>query len=120
MKRFLDYLSLFSSSGTLFCCAIPALLVAIGAGGVLAALYANVPGYLWLAKHKDALFSIVLILLLLNGFLLWKKKNAPCPIDPKDAQACMQTRKFSLVIYIISIALFAVGFFFSYLASYLF
>lgn len=119
MKRFLDYFSLFTSTSTLFCCALPALLVAIGAGGVLAALYANVPAFIWLAKNKDTLFVSVLILLLINGFLLWQKRNAPCPIDTAAAQACMRTRKFSVLLYFVSLGLFLIGFFFAYLASYL-
>ena len=119
MKRFLDYFSLFGSTGTLFCCAIPALLVAIGAGGVMATLYANVPGYTWLVKYKDALFASVLVVLLINGFLLWQRLDAPCPIDKSAAQACIRTRKYSIVLYFISITLFLIGFFFAYIASYL-
>lgn len=119
MKRLLDYFSLFTSTSTLFCCAIPALLVAIGAGGVMASLYAKVPAFTWLAKNKDVLFATVLVVLLFNGFLLWQKRNAPCPVDATAAQTCMRTRKFSILLYFISIALFLIGFFFAYLASYL-
>ena len=96
------------------------VLVAIGAGGVLASLYANVPAYVWLAKNKDLLFGFVLVVLFINGFLLWQKRNAPCPIDAAAAQVCMRTRKFSILLYFISIGLFSIGFFFAYLASYLF
>ena len=36
-------LSLLTSGGTLVCCALPALLVALGAGATLASLVAAVP-----------------------------------------------------------------------------
>ena len=36
-------LSLFTSLGTLLCCALPSLFVAIGAGAVLAGLISNMP-----------------------------------------------------------------------------
>ena len=36
-------LSLFTSTGTLICCALPALLVSIGAGAVMAGLIEAVP-----------------------------------------------------------------------------
>jgi len=36
-------LTLFGSLGTLLCCALPALLVSLGAGAVMASLVTNVP-----------------------------------------------------------------------------
>ena len=45
-------ISLFTSFGTLICCALPALLVTIGSGAVLAGLISNVPQLLILSKYK--------------------------------------------------------------------
>ena len=46
------FLSLFTSTGTLICCALPALLVSIGAGAVMAGLIEAVPQITWLGKNK--------------------------------------------------------------------
>lgn len=121
MKNLFSYFTLFSSTGTLLCCALPALLVAIGAGGVMATIYANVPGFSWIGQNKDLLFISVALILAINGFLLWLKRNEPCPIDLGEikAKACSQARKASIIFYLISIILYAIGFFFSYLAIYL-
>ena len=49
-------LSLFTSLGTLLCCALPSLFVAIGAGAVLAGLISNMPFLIVLSKYKIILF----------------------------------------------------------------
>lgn len=42
-QAFLPTLSLFTSVGTLLCCALPALLVTLGAGAVFASLVKQCP-----------------------------------------------------------------------------
>ena len=42
-NKLADYLSLFASSGTIICCALPALLVSIGAGAALSSLFSIFP-----------------------------------------------------------------------------
>ena len=48
----LPLISLFSSFATLTCCALPALLVSLGAGAVLAGLITNFPQLIFLSKYK--------------------------------------------------------------------
>lgn len=85
----------------------------------MATLYANIPGLTWIGQNKDLLFSSVFVLLLINGVLLWLKRNEPCPLDEQKAKACSQARKASVIIYSLSILIYSIGFFFSYLAIYL-
>ena len=116
MKNALSYFTLFFSTSTLLCCALPALLVAIGAGGVMASIYANVPAITNFVQNKNLIFIIVAVLLLINGLSLWFNRNAPCPLDAKKAMICLKSRKISRVIYFMSLGIYFVGFFFSYLA----
>lgn len=85
--------SLFTSFGTLICCALPALLVALGAGAVLAGLVAHVPQLIWLSEHKTALFAVAGAILALVGLVRYATRNAPCPVDPAMAKACAQAPK---------------------------
>ena len=117
MKNALSYFTLFFSTGTLLCCTLPALLVTIGAGGVMASIYANVPGYITFVQNKNPLFVLVAVLLLINGLILWLNRNAPCPVDATKAEICMKSRKLTRIIYSISLGIYCVGFFFSYLAA---
>ena len=51
-------LSLLLSSGTLICCTLPALMVLLGAGSVLAALISWFPGLVVISEHKAVVFGL--------------------------------------------------------------
>ena len=110
-------LSLFTSFGTLICCALPSLFVAIGAGAVLAGLISNFPLLIVLSKYKTILFTISGILIVFSGGLLWFNRNAPCPADPIKAKTCNRLRKGSLFIYFSSMLIYSIGFFFAFIIT---
>ncbi len=107
-------LSLFASSSTLICCALPALLVALGAGAALSGLVGAFPQIVWLSEHKIGLFIFAGLMLFASGMLQWINRNAPCPIDPVFRDACLRTRKLSLRVYWVSVAIYLVGGFFAF------
>ena len=102
-------LSLFASTSTLVCCALPALLITIGAGAVMAGLTAAVPGIMWLSANKGPLFIASGVLLSASAFMQWQARNAPCPADPEQAAACNTLRTRSRRILIGSSSLYATG-----------
>jgi hypothetical protein len=108
-------LSLFASSGTLICCAIPALLVSIGAGAALASLVSVFPQIVWISERKEVVFLIAACLMLFTGIFQWRNLKAPCPIDAELRQACLNTRKVSLRIYLFSLGLMFVGAWFAFI-----
>lgn len=115
-ENFINYLTLFSSTGTLICCALPALLVSLGLGAVMAGLAGNIPGLIWVSENKITVFVAAAIMLAMNGLLMWKNRNAPCPIDPMLREACISGRLFSKRIYFTSLAIFTIGAFFAFIA----
>lgn len=115
----ISFLSLFTSGGTLICCALPALMVSLGAGATLAGLVTNFPQLIWLTEHKSALFITAGAMLVAAGVLQWRAKSLPCPADPALAATCARTRKISVGIYYFSVAIFAVGVFFAYVLPHL-
>ncbi|NNE39415.1 MAG: hypothetical protein HKN14_00690 [Marinicaulis sp.] len=86
-------LALFASLSTLICCALPALLITLGADAVMAGLAANVPGLIWLTAHKGFLFGGAGVLLAIAAAAKWFTRNASRPIDPAQAKACMRMRR---------------------------
>ncbi len=110
----LAFLALFSSSGTLICCALPAVLVALGAGAALSGLVSAVPGLVWVSEYKEAVFAFAGLMLAASGVLQWRNRFAPCPIDPALRQACLRTRKTSARVYLASVVLFVVGAWFAF------
>jgi hypothetical protein len=109
-------ISLFTSAATLVCCALPALMVSLGMGAVLAGLVSDFPQLVWLSKHKVEVFGLASILLLLAGLMLWRARYLPCPTDPIQAKACTRLRIISWVIYWVSVLIFATGVFFAFIA----
>ena len=109
--------TLFASSGTLLCCALPAALVAIGAGAALSSLVSAVPQLVWVSEHKEAVFIFAGVMLAASGALQWFNRNAPCPADPRLRDACLRTRKASLVVYGLSVAIYLVGGWFAFFAA---
>lgn len=115
----LPTLMLFGSLGTLLCCALPALLVSLGAGAAVIGLVSTFPQLIWLSEHKVGLFIFAGAMLLASGVSRYMTRNAPCPIDPKEAQACKRLRRISSGIFYFSLMVYTVGFFFAFLAKYL-
>jgi hypothetical protein len=111
--------SLFATSSTLVCCAIPALLVALGAGAALSSLVSVFPQVVWLSEHKAGLFVFAGLMMLASGWLQWHNRNAPCPTDPALRDACLKTRKISRVVYGVSVAFYLVGGWFAFVQPWL-
>lgn len=110
-------LALFASVSTLLCCALPALLVTIGAGAVMAGLAANVPGLVWLSAHKGPLFAVAGAMLVAAAFAKWAMRNAPCPADARLAKACIRMRRMGTITLIVAAVVYGVGFFFAFFAA---
>lgn len=115
----LVWLALFTSFGTLICCALPAMLVTLGAGAVVAGLVTAVPQIVAVSIYKDYVFAGAGALLLAAAVARYAARNAPCPIDSTEAAACRRLRRVSGWILAAAGAVYAVGFFFAYIAIYL-
>lgn len=101
--------SVFAASGTLVCCALPAMMVALGAGASLAGLVTAVPQIVWLSEHKALVFGAAAAMLAIAGVLQWRARSLPCPADPKLASDCLRTRRLSLVVYLVALTILLVG-----------
>jgi hypothetical protein len=101
--------ALLTSSATLVCCVLPAVLVALGAGAALAGLVTAVPQLIWLSEHKPLVFGVAGGLLIVSGAALWYGRSLPCPTDPDAARACRRLRRLSAILYGLAATSFAVG-----------
>jgi mercuric ion transport protein len=114
----LSYLSLFTSFGTLLCCALPSLLVLLGLGATVASFLSSVPWLVTLSHHKNWVF--VISGLLIAGNFLYAYALAPrlqthgigCATD--DSAACAQASRTSRVVLWISAVLYCGGVFTAY------
>src|ERR1700704_4625984 len=102
----LSSFTLVTSVSTLLCCALPAVLVAIGAGAVVAGLVTAVPQIVFLSEHKVAVFGIAGGLLAASTLVHYVNRNAPCPAEPAQAVLCQRLRRFGGIALYSSIALY--------------
>ena len=102
-------LTLIASSGTLICCVLPAVMVALGAGAALAGLVTAVPQLIWLSEHKAGVFGIAFAMLGLSAVLLWRARSLPCPADPMLAHTCARLRRASVVLWAFALLCTVVG-----------
>jgi mercuric ion transport protein len=111
----LSWLTLFASSGTLICCALPIILVTLGLGAIVAALTSSFPFLITIAQHKTWVFAGSGALLLLSGWLMFRPGRT-CPADQELGRLCDQTQVWNRRIYWTSATLWVIGFFAAYLA----
>jgi hypothetical protein len=114
-----ETLTLFGSLGTLLCCALPALLVSIGAGAAMASLVTAVPQLVWISEHKLPLFVFAGLMLAIAGVSAYRNRSMPCPIDPAQAKSCRRMRRWSAGVFVISAVLYGIGFYFAFVAAWL-
>lgn len=98
------------------CCALPSLLVMLGAGGVLAAVFSKYPQIGFIAEHSTLVFIIAGILIVLNTFLYFRKRNEPCEITKKEA--CTKARVVQKYLLILTVAIYIIALYAKY--NYLF
>lgn len=116
-QRLISFLTLFTSASTLLCCALPAVLVSLGMGAAFSGFLSQFPQLIWISENKVAVFAVAAVCLTVAGFFQWRAQYEPCPIDPKLRDACMWSRRWGLRLYLASLGLFLVGFFFGFLVT---
>jgi hypothetical protein len=72
-----------------------------------------------MSAHKIEVFGLAALMLVLAGYLQWKARNSPCPVDPLLAARCIKTRNNALLIYWLSVAILMFGAFFAFIAPLL-
>jgi len=114
----LSYLSLFTSFGTLLCCALPSLLVLLGLGATVASFLSAVPWLVTLSHHKNWVFGVSGVLIAGNFVYIYalaprlQTHGAGCATD--GPEACAQATRTSRVVLWISAILYGSGAFTAY------
>lgn len=113
-KPWLGWLTLFATSGTLLCCALPVVMVSLGLGATFASLTYNIPGLVFLAENKLWTLTLSALLLLCLAWVIWRP-NQVCPAEPELAAVCRKAKRLNQWILGCSVGIWCVGFFFGYL-----
>ncbi len=106
--------TLFTTTGTLICCALPILLVTFGLGATVVAMTSAFPFLITLTQYKIWVFAFSGIMLALSGWLMFRPGRS-CPADIALAKACNTAYKWNKRIYWTSVIIWAIGFAAAYL-----
>ncbi|VAW66722.1 hypothetical protein MNBD_GAMMA09-2815 [hydrothermal vent metagenome] len=110
-----SWFTLFASSGTLICCALPIILVTLGMGATVAALTSTLPFLIVLSQHKLWVFIFSGLMLFISAWFIYRPVQS-CPTDPQQARICEQSKTWNKRIYWFSVTIWGIGFFAAFLA----
>lgn len=111
-NKFVSWLGLFSSFGTLLCCAIPSTLVLLGFGATLASFLGNFPQLIWLSENKGVVFGVSFLMLGISYAAQRYAQSQVCPIDKKED--CEKTKDWSRPLFWISLGINVIGSFYAF------
>lgn len=112
-QAFSTFLALFTSTGTLVCCALPALIAALAGGSALAGLLSTAPWLITLSQYSGWIFLVAGILIAFSTVLVYRPKGkVACSIT--GGKGCEVAGQATKVMLWISIAFFLTGLFFAF------
>jgi len=109
----LSYLSLFTSFGTLLCCALPSLLVLIGLGATVASVLSAAPWLVAISRHKNLVFLFSGLLIAANFLLTYalvpklRGNNSACSVEAPDA--CQDASRLGRAVLWGSLVIYTIG-----------
>jgi len=108
---------LFTSVGTLLCCALPSLLVLAGLGASVVSALSALPWLVILSRHKQWTFGVsgnLIALSILNMYYIAPRLKANA-CTSENPSGCADASKFSKMLLWVSAVVYAIGFFSAYL-----
>jgi len=112
-QRLVSFLSLFTSTGTLLCCALPAALAAVAGGAAVGTMLSALPWLIPLSRHKGVLFIVAGVLIAFNALLVLRPQGkVACSIT--GGKGCEVAGGFSKAMLWISTGIYTIGVAFAY------
>ena len=119
--RAFGFLSLFTSFGTLICCALPSLLVLFGLGATVASFLSAAPWLVTLSRHKAWVFAGSGILIAMNFAYVYalapRLRGADQTCSADEPTVCGTADCISRVVLWVSAAIYVVGFVTAYVVG---
>ncbi len=109
----LNFLALFTSTGTLLCCALPAALATLAGGAAVGALITTFPWLIPLSRMKEWIFLVAGVLIVISGMLTLRPQGKiACALT--GGQGCDVAGRWTRAMFWLAVGIYLVGFFFSY------
>jgi len=117
-EKVISFFSLFGSSATLICCALPASIAAIAGGAAVVSLISNFPILVTISHYKIWIFAGAGLLLIFNGIMTLKPRGKiACSIT--GGKGCEIASKFQKFMFWFSLSIYSIGAFMAFAAVYI-
>lgn len=111
--KVLHVLALFTSAGTLLCCALPALLILMAGGAAMSSFLSVFPWVIPLSRNKEWVFLLAGALLIVSCILIFKPKGSlACALT--GGKGCEMAGRFNQLIFFVSLVFYLAGGFVAY------
>lgn len=108
-----SFLALFTSAGTLICCALPAAVAAIAGGAAVTSMISIFPWMVSLSANKEWIFLGAVVMIIISGILIYRPKGKiACSIT--GGQGCEVAGRFTKIMFWTSVTILLIGAFFAY------
>ncbi len=108
-----NLLGLFTSTGTLLCCALPAAIAGVAGGAALGTLLTTLPWLIPLSRNKGWLFPTAGLLIFLSGILTLRPHGRmACSIT--GGKGCEVAGRFTKLLFWASLVIYMTGAFIAY------
>lgn len=108
-----NVLALFTSTGTLLCCALPSALAAVAGGSAVVSLVSAVPWLVPLSKVKEWIFLGAGLVIVMSGLLTFRPKGkVACTIA--GGEGCRVASRYQKGMFWLSAGIYGIGAFFAY------
>lgn len=108
-----SFFALFTSTGTLICCALPAAVAAFAGGAAVTSMVSTFPWMVTLSAQKEWIFLGAAVMLAISGVLIyWPKGRIACSVT--GGEGCEVAGRFTKTMFWASVTIFLTGAFFAY------
>jgi len=108
-----SFFALFTSTGTLICCALPAAVAAFAGGAAVTSMISTFPWMVTLSTYKGWIFLGSGMMLLISGILVYRPQGkVACSIT--GGEGCDVAGRFTKVMFWSSVIIYSTGAFFAY------
>lgn len=111
-SKFISFFGLFTSFGTLLCCALPSTIVLLGFGASLAGFLSDFPQLIWLSDHKSIVFGLSFFMLGVSYLGQKYSQRLSCPIEQKAN--CEKSKEWSRYLFYLSFGINLIGAFYAF------
>jgi len=112
-QRIMSFLSVFTSTGTLLCCALPAAIAAVAGGAAVGTLITAFPWLVPLSRYKVWIFLVAGLSIVLSGILTFRSSRKIACVTT-GGEGCKTASRFTRAMFWFSVVIYGTGAFFAF------